>query len=49
MKQMDEIRTEVLADRSQESLTAWQKKYRYMKCFRKPRDKVYRYSFEAWQ
>jgi len=47
MKEMDEMRIEVLEDRSQESLTAWQKKYHGMKCFRKPANKGYEYSFEA--
>ena len=43
MKEMDELRDEVLSTKTNESLQAWQKKYRGMKSFRKPADKGYKY------
>jgi hypothetical protein len=49
MKEMDDLRIDVIKERTSESLSAWQKKYHGMKCFRKPADKGYKYTFEARQ
>lgn len=43
MEDMDNLRDDVLSDRNNESLQAWQRKYRGMKVFRKPADKGYKY------
>jgi len=43
MKEMDDLRDDILAVKTTESLQAWQQKYRGLKMFRKPADKGYRY------
>lgn len=45
MEEMDNLRADVLGEKTNESLQAWQKKYRGLKCFRKPADKGYKYNF----
>lgn len=45
MKEMDDLRDDVLKEKTSESLQSWQKKYRGLKCFRKPADKGYKYGF----
>lgn len=43
MKEMDDLRDDILAEKTTASLQAWQKKYRGLKMFRKPADKGYKY------
>lgn len=43
MIEMDNLRPDVVQEKTNESLQAWQKKYRGMKCFRNPVDKGYKY------
>lgn len=49
MKDMDDLRGDVLNEKTNESLQAWQKKYRGLKCFRKSADKGYRYDWKQGQ
>lgn len=49
MKELDDIRYDVIDAASQEALTLWQKRYRGMKCFRKGTDTGYKYKFESRQ
>ena len=46
MKEMDDLRDDVLREKTHESLQAWQKKYRNLKCFRKPADKGYKFNMK---
>ena len=46
MEEMDTLRDAILAEKTNESLQAWQKKYRSLKCFRKPADVGYKRKFE---
>ena len=46
MKEMDDLRDEVLAAKTNKSLQKWQKKYRGLKYFRKEADKGYKFEFK---
>ena len=45
MEDMDNIRMDVVKSRTNESVQLWQKKYRRLKCFRKPADVGYNYKY----
>ena len=44
MKEMDTLRDDIIAEKTNKSLQAWQKKYRSLKCFRQQADIGYKRS-----